>query len=147
MTITLTNTNYDFISKKLKEYFFETFKDAKFDYTSGMVQDNNVLATECQISDVSVDNSKDTLSIELTGKDGNGNDVNISVPEQSKIFFNSKKLNIMYGDKSAQKVSLVRDTKSVSHRWYSNSMEPLNQEMITGYVPKKKKPKKELNYY
>ena len=137
MTITLTSNNSDFISKKLREYFFETFKDAKFDYAEGLAQDNNIVATQCTISEVNVNKDSEPLSIELSGTDGDGNDVSINVPENSKVFFNNRKLNITYGTKSSEKISLIRDTKSKSHKWYANSSEPLNQEIVTGYIPRK----------
>ena len=138
MTITLTPNNSDYISKKLREYFFETFKDAKFDYTEGVSQENNIVASQCSITEVSVTkNESEPVSIQLTGTDGEGNELSIDVPENSKVFFNNRKLNITYGTKASEKVSLVRDTKSKSHKWYSNSSEPLNQEIVTGYIPRK----------
>ena len=41
-----------------------------------------------------------------------------------KIFFNAKKLNLANG---SNKFSLIRDTKSESHKWYGNSISEIGK--------------------
>lgn len=122
MTITFTKNNADFCYKKFKEYFFETFKDNKFDYTSGTTGKATTLAEACMIDDVKLDKSdSNTISIYCISDD---KEFDIPIEEGTKIFFNAKKLNLANG---SNKFSLIRDTKSESHKWYGNSISEIGK--------------------
>lgn len=124
MTITLGNTNVNFCYNKLKDYFFETSKSNKFDYTTGLSSNTETVASNMTISDVNIINDGDNMSIRITGKaEDNPEDINIDIPTNSKIFFNNRKINITNGTpKNGTKISLVRNTITENHRWYESSM-------------------------
>lgn len=122
MNIVFSKNNADFCYKKFKEYFFETFKDNKFDYTTGTTGKSTILAESCIIDDVKLEKSdSDTISISCVS---NNKEFNIPIHEGTKIFFNSRKLNLT---SNKEKFSLVRDTKSESHKWYGNSISEIGK--------------------
>lgn len=124
MTITLGNANAKFCYNKLKDYFFETSKDNKFDYTTGVSSNTETLAEDMTITDINMVDTDGTTSIRITGKvEDNPDDINIDIPSNSKIFFNNRKINITNGTpKNGTKISLIRNTITENHRWYESSM-------------------------